>query len=232
MAGTQIKPSGWSGATRGVWSNRANLVIDRKGGIEVVGSELINALAGNDVITGEQVNGPGVFVPRQPRRGNLQLADGNDTISGTSKKGIGLDNRGFIFTGPGQDTIIGAGGGKGIGNRGFIFTQGGDDVVDASKGSIGGKGFVDLGADKDTFLGFGEHTVYGGGGRDTLLLPKGTYELFKRNRNSFRVEKGDDQLEIFDFEIIGAIDSRKSQRIEIDQSGTLVVKENGSISLS
>lgn len=232
MAGTKLTPDGWSGATRGVWSRRANRVIDLKRGITVVGNALIDALAGNDVITGEQVNGPGVVVPRKPRRGNLQLGGDDDSLTGTSKRGIGIDNGGFIFTGDGADTIIGSGGDAGIRNRGFIFTQSGDDLVDVRRGGIRGKGFVDLGAGRDTFIGFGNHTVYGGGGRDTLLLPKGTYDISRRNRNRYRIDQGDNQLEIFDFEVIGAINSSRSQRIEIDKGGTLVVRDNGSISLS
>jgi hypothetical protein len=233
MAATQLTPEGWSGATTGTWSKRANVVIDRKRGVEVVGSKLVNALAGDDVITGEQVSGPGILVPnQQPRRSNLQLGKGDDTLTGISADGFGIENRGFIFTGPGSDTIIGSGPRGGLRNRGFIFTQGGDDVVDVSDGGIRGRGFVDLGAGDDTFIGFGNHLVYGGGGEDTLLLPKGTYELSRRSRTRYRLERGDDELELFDFEVIGALNSRKSQRIEIDGSGTLVVRNNGSISLT
>jgi hypothetical protein len=232
MAGTKLTPEGWSGASKGVWSKQANRVIDRKGGITVVGADLIDALAGNDVVTGEQENGPGVVVPRKPRRGNLQLGGDADALTGTSIRGIGIDNGGFIFMGDGADTIVGSGADRAIRNRGFIFTQNGDDLVDVRQGGIRGKGFVDLGAGKDTFIGFGNHTVYGGGGRDTLLLPKGTYDFSRRNRNRYRLEKGGKELEIFDFEVIGAVNSSKSQRIEIDKGGTLVVKDNGSISLS
>jgi hypothetical protein len=232
MAATQLTPEGWSGASRGVWNSRANVVIDRKRGIEVVGSKLINALGGNDVITGEQVDGPGLFVPSDPRRGNLQLGKGDDTITGISQRGNGIENRGFIFMGPGNDRITGSGGNRGIRNRGFIFTQGGNDVVDVREGGIAGRGFVDLGAGKNTFIGFGNHIVYGGGGRDTLLLPKGTYELSRRSRTRYRVEKGDEALELFDFDVIGAVNSRKSQRIEIDKGGTLVVGDDGNISLT
>jgi hypothetical protein len=232
MAATKLTPEGWSGASQGVWNRRANVVVDRKRGIEVVGSELINARRGDDVITGEQEKGPGVFVPNDPRRANLQLGKGNDTLTGISKRGNGIDNRGFIFMGPGNDTIIGSGGNTGIRNSGYIFTQGGNDVVDVREGGIRGGGFVDLGAGRDTFIGFGNHTVYGGGGRDTLLLPKGTYELSRRSKTRYRIEKGDDELQIFDFEVIGAVNSSKKQRIEIDNSGTLIVKDDGSISLS
>lgn len=232
MAGTKLTPEGWSGASKGVWSKQTNRVIDRKGSITVVGADLIDALAGNDVITGEQEKGPGVVVPRKPRRGNLQLGGDADSLTGSSKRGIGIDNGGFIFMGDGTDAIVGSGADAGIRNRGFIFTQSGDDQVDVSKGGIRGKGFVDLGPGKDTFIGYGDHTVYGGGGHDTLLLPKGTYDFSKENRNRYRLEKGGEELEIFDFEVIGAVNSSKSQRIEIDKGGTLVVKDNGSISLS
>ncbi len=232
MAGTKLTPEGWSGASKGVWSKQANRVIDRKDGITVVGADLIDALAGTDVVTGEKENGPGVVVPRKPRRGNLQLGSDADALTGTSTRGIGIDNGGFIFMGDGADTIVGSGADRAIRNRGFIFTQNGDDQVDVRKGGIRGKGFVDLGAGKDTFIGYGDHAVYGGGGRDTLLLPKGTYDFSKRNRNRYRLDNGGEELEIFDFEVIGAVNSTKSQRIEIDQSGTLVVKDNGSISLS
>jgi hypothetical protein len=232
MAGIKLTPEGWNGTSKGVWSKRPNRVIDLKGGITVVGRELINALAGNDAITGEQVKGPGVVVPRKPRRGNLQLGGDDDALTGTSKQGIGIDNGGFIFMGDGADTIVGSGGATGIRNRGFVFTQSGDDQVDVRKGGIRGGGFVDLGADKDTFIGYGNHTVYGGGGRDTILLPKGTYELLRSNRNRYRLEQGKNELEIFDFEVIGATNSSTSQRLDIDKGGTLVVKDNGSISLT
>ncbi len=160
------------------------------------------------------------------------MGGGNDTLTGISKSDIGILNRGFIFMGSGDDTIIGSGGKLGIRNRGFIFTQGGDDVMDVSRGGIRGRGFVDLGGGDDTFIGFGNHEVYGGAGKDTLLPPKGSYELSKRNSRRYRIERGDDRLEIIDFEVIGGIDGKKSERLEIDQGGTLVVKNNGSITLT
>jgi hypothetical protein len=232
MAATQLTPAGWSGATTGTWSNQANVVIDRKRGVEVVGKKLINALDGDDVITGEKDKGPGFFVPNQPRRGNFQLGEGNDALTGISKAGYGIENRGFIYAGPGGDTIVASGNQQGLRNRGFIFTQGDNDRVDASDGGIRGRGFVDLGAGNNTFLGFGEHLLYGGGGRDTLLLPKGTYELSRSSGTRYRLERGNNRLELFDFDVIGAIDGRKSQRIEIDGSGTLVVRNDGRVTLT
>jgi hypothetical protein len=232
MAITQLTPEGWSGATSGVWSKRSNVVINRKDGIEVRGVTLVDSLAGDDVITGEQQKGAGVLVSNEPRRASVQMGGGDDTLTGISKQGSGIDNRGYIFMGSGDDTIIGRGGSNGIRNRGFIFTQGGDDVVDVREGGIRGRGFIDLGGGNNTFIGFGNHQIYGGEGRDTLLLAKGTYELSKRSKSRYFLERGKDQLELFDFDVVGAIDSRKSQRIDIDQSGTLVVKDNGTITLT
>jgi hypothetical protein len=233
MAATELTPEGWSGATSGVWTKRANVVIDTRQGISVAsGDDLVNARGGDDVITGEQKDGVGVFISNDPRAAFLQMGGGNDTLTGISKSDIGILNRGFIFMGGGDDTIIGSGGKLGIRNRGFIFTQGGDDVVDVSRGGIRGRGFVDLGGGDDTFIGFGNHEVYGDAGKDTLLLPKGSYELSKRNSRRYRVERGDDRLEIIDFEVIGGINSKKSERLEIDKGGTLVVRNNGSITLT
>jgi hypothetical protein len=233
MAATVLTPEGWSGATSGVWTKRANVVIDNRRGISVAsGDELVNARGGDDVITGEQKDGEGVFISNDPRRANLQMGGGNDTLTGISENDIGILNRGFIYMGSGDDTIIGSGGKLGIRNRGFLYTQGGDDVVDVSRGGIRGRGFVDLGGGNDTFIGFGNHEVYGDAGKDTLLLPKGSYELSKRNSRRYRVERGDDRLEIIDFEVIGGINSKKSERLEIDKGGTLVVRNNGSITLT
>lgn len=231
MAATQLTPNGWSGASSGVWSRQANVVIDLERGIEVVGSKLINAIGGNDVITGEQVDGPGLFVPNDPKRGNLQLGKGDDSVTGTSRSGDGIQNLGFIFMGPGNDQITGSGA-TAIRNRGFVFTQGGDDAVDARDGRIFGRGFVDLGSGNNTFIGFGNHTLYGGGGLDTLLLPRGTYDLSRQSKTRYRLEKGNNELDLFDFDVIGAVNSRQNQRLELDQGGTLVVRNNGNISIS
>jgi len=56
--------------------------------------------------------------------------------------------------------------------------------------------------------------------------------LSRRNSKRYLLEQGSDQLEIFDFDVIGAINSSTSQRLDIDKGGTLVVKDNGSISLT
>lgn len=234
MAATKLTPDGWSGSSSGVWNNKANIVIDDGQGITVSGSELIDAFAGDDEVIGSRKSGAGVTVPRDPRRGNLQLGGGDDQLSGTSQQDHGIDNRGFIYTGKGNDRITGSGAKTALRNHGFIFTQSGKDVVDVRDGGISGKKdhFVDLGADRDRFIGFGQHYLYGGGGEDLLLLPKGTYTIDRRSSRRFRVEKGKDELELVDFEQIGSIDGGRNERISIDKSGTLVVKANGDINFS
>ncbi len=114
-----------------------------QGIIAASGEDLVNTRDGDDVITGEQKDGVGVFISNDPRRANLQMGGGNDTLTGISKSDIGILNRGFIYMG-----------------------------------------------------------------------------------------SGDDRLEIIDFEVIGGINSKKSERLEIDKGGTLVVRNNGSITLT
>lgn len=231
MAATTLRPDGWSGATKGVWTNRANVVVNEQGGVQTRGSQLIDTLGGDDWIRGERSKGSGIELRRDPRRSNLQLGKGADTVTGVSGDGDGISNRGFLYAGPGNDRITGIGGKGGLAlhNRGFVFTQAGRDVLDAGKGGIRGGGFADLGADDDTFLGFGDHLIYGGGGRDLLLLPKGDYTLRRRNSNRYDLEKGNKRLELTDFEVIGSIDGRKDDQLKVDKSGNLTIKKDGAI---
>lgn len=236
MAGTTLTPEGWSGASRGTWNNRANVVVDTKGGIRTRGGKLIDALKGNDVIRGEQKNDSGVIIPRGrqagEKRGFFQLGEGDDTITGISQNAPGIDNRGFIFGGAGRDQITGEGT-SAIRNRGFIFLQRDNDTVDVRQGGIRGGGFIDLGGGKNTFIGFGNHRLYAGGvDTDTLLLPKGTYTIRRDSRRRYRVERGDNTLELFDFDRVGSINGSRQDRITLDSSGTLVVRDNGSLNFS
>lgn len=244
MAGTTLTQNGWSGASRGTWNNQANVVVDKREGIhtsrDAVG-ELINALNGDDEIRGKQNDKPGVLIQENKEKeskskdnvkGFLQLGGGDDTLVGKSNNAAGIENLGFIFTGKGHDVITGKGS-IGIRNPGFIFTQGGNDIVDCSKGGIGGKGFIDLGGGKNTFIGFGDHDLYAGNvDKDLLLLPKGTYTIRRDSKRRYRVEKGNRELDLFDFDQIGSIEGSRRDRISLDQSGTLVVRDNGSINFS
>ncbi|MGL6133860.1 MAG: hypothetical protein ACRC1L_06705 [Prochlorococcaceae cyanobacterium] len=228
---TVLTPDGWFGATRGSWNRRANRVIDERRGVRTDGRDLINALGGDDVIIGQTNNSePGFFSDR----GNLQLGSGDDLLIGRSRNGIGINNEGFIFMGPGNDRIEASGGDGAIRNRRFIFMQDGNDVVDVRDGGIRGRGFIDMGEGRDTFIGFGQHTIFGSrNDRDTLQLPRGSYEVRRggggRRGREVRIERGDDRLRLFDFNEVGAIDSRRRDRIEIDQSGTLNVRRDGTV---
>lgn len=236
MAGTTLTKNGWSGASSGTWNNRANVVVDTDQGIRTSGGGLIDALKGKDVITGSRRNDPGVLIPRGRQegesRGSLQLGDDNDTLTGSSRNAVGIDNRGFILTGSGQDLITGSGS-SGIRNRGFIFTQRDNDTVDVRDGGIRGGGFVDLGGGRNTFIGFGDHLIYGANlDTDRLLLPKGEYTIDRSSRRRYEVERGNRRLELIDFDQIGSINGTRDDRINLESSGTLVVKNNGTLSFS
>ncbi|MEB3352725.1 MAG: hypothetical protein VKM34_00595 [Cyanobacteriota bacterium] len=236
MAGTTLTKNGWSGASSGTWNNRANIVVDTDRGIRTSGGDLIDALKGKDEITGSRKNDPGVEIPRGrkegERRGSLQLGDDNDTLTGTSRNSVGIDNRGFIFTGSGQDVITGSGSSS-IRNRGFIFTQRGRDTVDVRDGGIRGGGFVDLGGGRNTFIGFGDHLIYGANlDTDRLLLKQGEYTIERSSRRRYEVERGNRRLELIDFDQIGSINGTRNDRINLESGGTLVVKNNGSLSFS
>jgi hypothetical protein len=240
---TILSPEGWSGATSGRWSRRANRVIDESRGVRTRGRDLINALGGDDVIIGRR-NGskPGFFSDR----GNLQFGRGDDELTGSSLSGIGIDNQGFIYMGPGDDSLKASGGDVAMRNRRFVFMQDGNDVVDVRDGGIRGRGFIDLGQGRDTFIGFGNHTVFGSEAkrkrdenerqnRDVLELPTGRYEIRRRGGGrrgqEVRIERGNDRLRLFDFDEVGAIDSRRRDRIDIEQNGTLVVRNNGTVEI-
>jgi len=233
MAGTTLTAEGWSGGSSGTWNNRANVVVDSQGGIRTRGRDLIDALKGNDLISGEQKNKSGVIIPggqeEGEKRGFLQLGNGDDSITGISQNAPGIDNGGFIFGGSGRDRITGKGT-SAIRNRGFIFLQQDDDTVDVRDGGIRGSGFIDLGGGKNTFIGFGNHRLYAGGvDTDKLLLPKGTYTIRRDSRRRYRVERGENTLELFDFDQVGSINGNRRDLITLDSSGTLVVLDNGSI---
>lgn len=229
---TILSPDGWSGSTTsGRWNRRGNEVIDERRGVRTEGRDLINARGGDDVIIGRRNDSqPGYFSDR----GNLQLGRGDDLLIGSSRNGTGINNEGFIFMGRGNDRIEASGGELAIRNRRFIFMQDGNDVVDVRDGGIRGRGFIDMGQGRDTFIGFGNHTIFGSeNDRDTLQLPRGRYEVRRRGGGrrgrEITVERSDDRLRLFDFNEVGAIDSRRRDRIEIDQSGTLAVRRDGTV---
>jgi len=131
----------------------------------------------------------------------------DDKIDGTSSSGNGIENYGTFTTGLATDNdtdkLTGSSGGHplipaaptytpgkfGIYNSGVINMGGGGDVVDALVGGFGGGGTYNLGwtktvgtvttqdTDNDSVLGFGWGTFDGGGGRNGITLPDGTYKI-------------------------------------------------------
>jgi hypothetical protein len=231
---TILSPDGWSGpTTAGRWSRRANRVIDEQRGVRTATDDrrLINARGGDDVIIGRRNDDRAGVINK---RADLQLGRGDDLLIGSSRNGIGIDNPGFIYMGQGNDRIEASGGKLALRNAGYIFMQDGNDVVDVRDGGIRGRGFIDMGQGRDTFIGFGNHTIFGSeNDRDTLQLPRGRYEVRQRGGGrrgrEITVERDDDRLRLFDFNQVGAIDSRRRDRIDIDQSGTLAVRRDGTV---
>ena len=103
---------------------------------------------------------------------------GDDTITGISTGDVGIDNEGTINTGKGDDTITGISTRElGISNDGKINTGKGDDLVNALESGFGGIGNTYLGDNSDTLMGFGTGSFYGGSGSDKVLFGEGTYTI-------------------------------------------------------
>jgi hypothetical protein len=126
----------------------------------------IDTGAGNDTIIGRSTsNGTAIH-----NDGTIYTGKGNDWIIGYGE----ILNFGLIDTGDGNDTIITIGAGL-YQNGGTIKTGEGNDIVDtlskgASKGRDSGlSGEIYLGDGNDTIKGFGGD-IYGGTGTDTILL--------------------------------------------------------------
>lgn len=111
----------------------------------------------------------------------ITMGNGNkDSIIGTAtgKMSIGIQNlaNDTITMGNGNDTITGSGTQYGIYNSGTIKLGDGNDTITAN-GGFGGDGTLILGSGKDTVIGFGAQTIKGGGGKDTLIVPSGSYKV-------------------------------------------------------
>lgn len=102
-------------------------------GWTVLQSEVINSLAGNDIITGTYSPLSNIWQGIL-NRGSIFTGDGIDKIIGIGETGI--FNDGLIDLGSGADSILArtSPGGLGIENRGFILTGDGNDVVTAGLG--------------------------------------------------------------------------------------------------
>ncbi len=160
----------------------------------------VNALAGNDSITGSSSGSSGFG-----NTGTINTGNGNDSITGSSVGRIGIFNFNFgtIDTGNGNDTITGSGGtGTGIVNNGTIDTGNGNDTITGSSGAgigIFNFGTIDTGNGDDSITGSGnsgiinEVTIDTGAGNDTVDALQGG---FRRNGTT-NLGTGNDTLKGF-----------------------------------
>ena len=136
------------------------------------GNNTLNGTNGADVI---RTGGGNNFVDAGAGADRIFTGDGNDTVWA----GNGFDfidaragGRNFLHGGAGNDTIWG-------GNHGDTINGGtGDDVIIAGSGDdllIGGGGnnLIRAGSGNDTIIAGAGDTVYGGAGRDRLILESG-----------------------------------------------------------
>ena len=120
------------------FSNGSDLVFVRN--LAVQPAEIIDSLAGNDVIRGKSQTDNGIIIKKD---GTILTSSGDDLVKGLSlvDSGRGPDDRGHgihnllggvIDTGSGNDNIYGMGssrGRAGILTSGLIETGAGDDVI-------------------------------------------------------------------------------------------------------
>lgn len=118
--------------------------------------------------------------------GSASTGDGNDRIDvGDGQLIAGL---GSVSCGSGDDVLI-ARGGMILSEGGGVFMGSGNDLIDARNGikNYVYSGNVNLGSGDDKIIGFvkspdpGEPIepggLFGGRGKDTIVLPKGVYEI-------------------------------------------------------
>lgn len=134
----------------------------------------------------------------------IKGVDNNDTIFlsddafGTDS---GIQNWSVIDGGSGDDLIIGEGFAVGIDNRGTIYGGDGNDTINAINGGFQGYGHIDLGNGDDIVKGFGSGSFAGGNGTDAILLPTGTYTI-----SNSSVRRGGMVMDIAGFEKVGGFD--------------------------
>jgi Ca2+-binding RTX toxin-like protein len=129
--------------------------------------------------------------------------DNNDTIllsNDTFGTDSGIQNWAVIDGGLGDDLIIGKGIAVGIDNRGTILGGDGNDTINALNGGFQGYGHSDLGNGDDTVKGFGYGIFDGSTGTDSIILPIGTYTI-----SNSSISKGSVAMNISNFEKIGGV---------------------------
>jgi Ca2+-binding RTX toxin-like protein len=154
------------------FSNGPNLVVVRN--LKVQPAEIIDSLAGNDVIRGKSKTDNGIIIKKD---GTILTSSGDDLVKGLSlvDSGRGPDDRGHgihnlvggvIDTGSGNDNVYGMGssrGRAGILTSGLIETGAGDDVI-TGLGTLSSGIRVDSGGTLKT--GKGNDTITGSSPND------------------------------------------------------------------
>ncbi|MDJ0674891.1 MAG: hypothetical protein QNJ36_05860 [Calothrix sp. MO_167.B42] len=141
--------------------------------------------------------------------GYISLGSQDDKIEARAKasdEAIAINNtHGDIYTGGGDDEIIAyASGNKSYGIvGGYIDTDDGNDKIIAS--SFGGDIDIDMGSGKDYAEGFGDATIDGGDGFDTLNLgsyKKSDFHIYYDwlGGTMFELKQGGTTMATYDFE--------------------------------
>ena len=173
---TILTKTGWedeNGNPLGRWTRRADLVAEGDI-IAVVAPDVIaNTDGGNDIMIGTSNFTPLPSPPYPPpgiqlfeksgivNFGTIYTGNGNDNILGTGV-GFGISNRGRIGTGNGNDNILGTGNCVGIFNSalddlGIINTgRGNDNIIGLGTAGIVNFGTIDTGNGSDNISGTGD----------------------------------------------------------------------------
>lgn len=153
----------------------------------------VDALAGDDIITGTTPTGSGISGIGLNSRSTLNTSSGNDRIEGRSfGSGYGINNSGTINTGISSgtsvdnDTILGIGGvGRiGIYNIGTILTGIGSDVI-LGDGGIYNNGRIDTGDGDDFITGSTNTSGVDGIGNNRGIINTGTGNDTIRGRGRY-----------------------------------------------
>jgi hypothetical protein len=152
----------------------------------------VDALSGNDVITGESGEvgisiagtldaGDGNdsilaigYYDSLLNSGTIRTGAGNDRIEGSSTENGGIVNSGFIHTGSGADALYGMADDAGFGslsNTGVIETGAGGDIVDAN--GISNSGLISTGPGGDLVIGQPFDGFYGIENSSRIIMDSG-----------------------------------------------------------
>jgi Ca2+-binding RTX toxin-like protein len=205
-----------------LFTNSSDLVASTNGW-EVLTGTTIDALNGNDTVTGSG-GIDGIF-----NRGTFYTGDGNDTIKGSGSD-LGIVNSGSIDTGKGNDILNGSGGNVGIGNftNGTIYTGKGNDILNGSggRGGIFNSGMINTDKGNDSINGnsdsvgianFDNSTIYTSKGNDSITGRGNDFGIANYSYSIIDTGKGNDSI------------TGSSNNVGIANNGTIVTGEDNDI---